>query len=120
MNETRRASHSRPRLEFHNERNQRGPCRRRRLAGTLCSPAENYPNPFNPITVVSSQWTVDSKVRLAVYDLLGREVAVLAEGRYPAGSYSFTFNATKLPSGTYFYRLEAGGNTFVKKMTLLR
>ena len=85
-----------------------------------CALQQNYPNPFNPITVVSSQWTVDSKVRLAVYDLLGREVAVLAEGRYPAGSYSFTFNATKLPSGTYFYRLEAGGNTFVKKMTLLR
>ncbi|MGA9120310.1 MAG: endo-1,4-beta-xylanase [Bacteroidota bacterium] len=87
---------------------------------TVFALSQNFPNPFNPTTVVSSQWTVDSKVRLAVYDLLGREVAVLAEGRYPAGSYSFTFNATKLPSGTYFYRLEAGGNTLVKKMTLLR
>ncbi|MGA9120810.1 MAG: Ig-like domain-containing protein [Bacteroidota bacterium] len=75
---------------------------------------QNYPNPFNPKTVISSQLTVDSRMKLAVYDLLGREVAVLADGRYPAGRYSFTFDATRLASGTYFYRLEAGGKTMVK------
>ncbi|HTY39223.1 MAG TPA: right-handed parallel beta-helix repeat-containing protein, partial [Bacteroidota bacterium] len=52
--------------------------------------AQNYPNPFNPTTVISGQWTADSEVRLVVYDLLGREIAVLANGRYPAGRYTFT------------------------------
>ena len=99
---------------------------------------QNYPNPFNPKTVVScsvppsagrdlvsngvrdGQWTVDSKVRLVVYDLLGREVAVLAEGRYPAGRYSFTFDGSGLASGIYFYRLTAGAFTDVRKMALVR
>jgi len=81
---------------------------------------QNYPNPFNPRTVIRGQWTEDSKVRLVVYDLLGREVAVLANGRYPAGRHSFTFDAQSLSSGTYFYRLVVGGRVFVKKMTLVK
>ncbi len=55
---------------------------------------QNYPNPFNPKTVIRGQGTGDSRMRLAVYDLLGREVAVLANGRYPAGRYSFTFDGS--------------------------
>ncbi len=81
---------------------------------------QNYPNPFNPGTVVSCQWTVDSKVRLVVFDLLGREAAVLANGRYPAGRYSFTFDGSGLASGVYFYRLEAGGHAQTKQMMLLK
>ncbi len=81
---------------------------------------QNYPNPFNPTTVISGQWTVDSKVRLAVYDVLGREVAVLANGGYPAGRYSFTFDGANLASGVYFYRLTAGSFSAVQKMLLVR
>ncbi len=80
----------------------------------------NYPNPFNPTTVVSGQWPVTSVVRLVVYDILGREVAVLANGMYPAGRYSFTFDAKGIASGTYFYRLTAGSFSAVRKMLLVR
>lgn len=81
---------------------------------------QNYPNPFNPTTVVSAQWPVAGVVRLTVYDVLGREVAVLANGRFPAGTYSFTFNARNLSSGVYFYRLTAGSHTATKSMILTK
>ena len=81
---------------------------------------QNFPNPFNPKTVVSGQWTVDSQVRLSVYDVLGREVAVLANGRYPAGRYSFSFDGRNLASGVYFYRLTAGSYSAVRKMLFVR
>ncbi len=88
---------------------------------------QNYPNPFNPTTIISGkltadsrQPTADSRVRLVVYDVLGRVVAVLADGRYPAGKFSFTFDGTKCASGVYFYRLTAGNFTAVRKMTLVR
>ena len=78
---------------------------------------QNYPNPFNPTTAVSAQWSVASDIHLIVFDILGREVAVLANGRYPAGKYSFTFNAKNLASGVYFCRLKA--NDFVQTLKLL-
>ena len=82
--------------------------------------SQNYPNPFNPTTVIRAQWSVTSVVHLGVYDILGREIAVLADGRYAAGRYSFTFDARNLASGTYFYRLEAGGFVATKKLLLLK
>ena len=81
---------------------------------------QNYPNPFNPKTVISGQWTADSYVRLTVFDLLGRSVAVLADGRYPAGKYTFAFDGTNLASGVYFYRLTAGSFSAVRRMLLIR
>ena len=81
---------------------------------------QNYPNPFNPETVISGQWTADSQVKLVVFDVLGRKVATLANGRYPAGRYSFTFDGTNLASGVYFYRLTAGTYSAVRKMLLVR
>ena len=81
---------------------------------------QNYPNPFNPKTLVSGQWTADGWVRLAVYDLLGREITVLANGRYPAGKYTFTFDGTNLASGVYLCRLAAGAHSAVTKMILIR
>jgi len=81
---------------------------------------QNYPNPFNPKTVISGQWPVGSEVRLEVFDILGRSVATLANGRYPAGKYSFTFDGTNLASGVYFYRLTAGSFTAVRKMILTK
>ena len=67
---------------------------------------QNYPNPFNPKTVVRSQTPIASHVKLVVYDILGREVAVLVNERRAAGYYQDTFDASGLSSGVYFYRLE--------------
>ncbi|RPH37683.1 T9SS C-terminal target domain-containing protein, partial [bacterium] len=78
---------------------------------------QNFPNPFNPKTVVSSQLPAAGEVRLAIYDLLGREVAVLVEERRAAGIYHDAFDASGLASGTYLYRLKANG--FVKTRTML-
>ena len=77
--------------------------------------AQNYPNPFNPTTVVSYQLSAASSVKLAVYDMLGREIALLVDEQKPAGEYRVLFDATGLSSGTYHYRLTA---TDGKQMTV--
>jgi hypothetical protein len=69
---------------------------------------QNFPNPFNPTTVISYQLSVDSKADLRIYDLLGREVAVLVNGIVNAGYHELRFDATELTSGVYLYRLHAG------------
>ncbi len=88
---------------------------------------QNYPNPFNPSTnigysvgVVGRQSLVVSNVRLAVYDLLGREVAVLVDAAKTPGRYTVTWDARGRASGVYFYRLTAGGVSETKTMLLLR
>jgi 5'-nucleotidase / UDP-sugar diphosphatase len=81
---------------------------------------QNYPNPFNPKTVVSSQLPVASRVKLVVYDVVGREVAVLANEHRAAGRYEDRFDAAGLASGIYLYRLTAGSFSAVKKMLLLK
>ena len=58
--------------------------------------------------------TADSRIRLVVYDVLGQEVAVLADGRFPAGKFRFTFDGTHFSSGVYFYRLTSGSFTAAK------
>ncbi len=68
----------------------------------------------------SDKWTVTSDVRLEVYDILGRRVATLANGRYLAGKYAFTFNANGCASGVYFYKLTAGTYSATKKMMLVK
>jgi M6 family metalloprotease-like protein len=79
---------------------------------------ENFPNPFNPTTMIRGQWTGGGEVRLVVYDLLGREVAVLANGRYSTGTYTFVFDGTHLASGVYICRLAVGSHTATKAMVL--
>jgi hypothetical protein len=69
---------------------------------------QNYPNPFNPATTIRYELSKTSSVRLSVYDIIGREVAVLVNERKKAGSYGVNFNATGLSSGAYFYRIQAG------------
>jgi hypothetical protein len=89
---------------------------------------QNYPNPFNPSTTI--EYTVGgvgiqasgvSLVRLSVYDVLGRQVAVLVDGAQAAGNYRVTFDASGLPSGVYLYRLSAGSATVqTKTMTIMK
>ncbi len=81
---------------------------------------QNYPNPFNPSTAISYQLPISSKVRLVIYDILGREVATLVNGRQEAGRYSVPFNAASLSSGVYFYRLQASSFVETKKMMLVK
>jgi len=82
--------------------------------------SQNYPNPFNPSTVIGYELSAVSHVTLKVYDVLGREVKTLVDERQTAGNHFVTFNAANLPSGVYFYRLEAGANIAVKKLILVK
>ncbi len=81
---------------------------------------QNYPNPFNPSTKISYSLKNTGKVRLSVFDMLGREVAVLVNSTQNAGVHNVTFSASKLVSGIYMYRLEADNNILSKKMVLMK
>lgn len=81
---------------------------------------QNYPNPFNPKTEIRYRKSEIGKTRLTVYDILGREVAVLVDGVMPVGHHRVTFDASALPSGIYLYRLEAGGEIIQRKMTVVK
>jgi len=82
--------------------------------------AQNFPNPFNPSTQITYQIADGGLVTLKVYDMLGREVRTLVNERQVAGNHSMRFNADALPSGVYFYKLESGNNTQVRKLILLK
>jgi hypothetical protein len=81
---------------------------------------QNYPNPFNPTTIIKYQIPENSFVTLKIYDLLGKEVATLVNKEQTKGFYSTEFNAEKLSSGVYFYRLHAGSFVETRKMILLK
>jgi len=81
---------------------------------------QNYPNPFNPSTTISYQLPIAGQASLKVFDVLGNEVALLINEEKPAGSYEVNFNASKLSSGFYFYKLQAGSFVETKKMILLK
>jgi photosystem II stability/assembly factor-like uncharacterized protein len=81
---------------------------------------DNYPNPFNPSTIISYSIPSASNVKLIIYNALGQSVRVLENGFKNAGNYSITFSATELPSGIYFYKLEAGQLSQIKKMMLIK
>jgi hypothetical protein len=81
---------------------------------------QNYPNPFNASTEIGYQLSEFGTVRLAVYDLLGREVAVLVDETREPGSYQVTVDASQLASGVYVYRLVAGSAVLARKMILAR
>jgi len=87
--------------------------------------SQNYPNPFNPSTVIKYSIPTDvksemSNVKIVVYDILGKEVATLVNAEQKAGNYEVTFNASKLSSGVYFYKLKCNEFFNTKKMVLLR
>lgn len=81
---------------------------------------QNHPNPFNPSTVIGYDLPAESRVLLEVYSVIGERVATLVDGIRPAGAGSAVFEGEGLPTGTYFYRLSAGGTTLVGKMLLAR
>jgi photosystem II stability/assembly factor-like uncharacterized protein len=81
---------------------------------------QNYPNPFNPVTEISYSIPLASLVQLKVYNILGKEISSLVNETKQPGNYHITFNAAALPSGVYFYKLEAGSFTSVKKMILMK
>lgn len=81
---------------------------------------QNYPNPFNPITIIGFTVPNNSPVRLEVFDMTGKSVAVLYNGYKTAGSYNIEFDGSGLNSGIYFYRMQAENYTAVKKMTLIK
>lgn len=82
--------------------------------------SQNYPNPFNPVTNINISIPERSFVKLAVYDMLGREVALLANGDFDAGNYTIDYDASELTSGVYFYTISAGSFTETKKMMLVK
>jgi hypothetical protein len=81
---------------------------------------QNYPNPFNPVTTINFGIPKSSNVKLAVYDLLGREVQVLVNEFVQAGNHSVDFDASNFSSGVYFYTIRSGDFTDTKKMALIK
>lgn len=81
---------------------------------------QNYPNPFNPVTKVKYSVPKQSFVLIKIYDILGREVKTLVNEMKSAGNYEIEFNASHFASGVYFYRMESGEFTDVKKLVLLK
>jgi subtilisin family serine protease len=90
------------------------------LTPKVFSLAQNYPNPFNPSTKIQYSIPKAGIVKMVVYDLLGREVITLVNEHKQAGVYDAIFDGVNLASGIYFYRIEAGDFTAVKKMVLIK
>jgi hypothetical protein len=86
----------------------------------MFSLSQNYPNPFNPMTIISFSLHQRSFVSLKIFDVRGREVSTIVLGELQAGSYARQWNATNMPSGVYFYRLQAGKYRETKKLLLLK
>jgi len=80
----------------------------------------NMPNPFNPETSISFELPEAADVRLSIYNVNGQLVETLAEGLLSAGNHSYTWNAQNMPSGVYFYSLEANGAVQTRKMVLMK
>lgn len=81
---------------------------------------QNYPNPFNPATTISFSIPKSGQVRVSVYNVLGREVSILVNENMNAGVYNVKFDASKLSSGIYFYKIDAEDFSSIKRMTLLK
>ncbi|HRJ86575.1 MAG TPA: T9SS type A sorting domain-containing protein, partial [Ignavibacteria bacterium] len=84
---------------------------------------QNYPNPFNPVTTIRFDLPASSSssmVKLIVYDITGREIAILYNGEYKAGQFETLWDASNLPSGVYYYRLTDGNFNDVKKMVIVK
>ncbi len=87
---------------------------------TQFSLEQNYPNPFNPSTIIRYSIPVEGKVKIKIFDILGREVSTLLDRNHKAGNYSIEFDGSNLSSGIYFYRLRCGNFIETMKMIFLR
>ena len=81
---------------------------------------QNYPNPFNPVTKIKYSVLDKSLIKIKVYDILGREIETLVNQVKVKGIYEIDFRSNYLPSGIYFYRMEAGSFNETKKMMLIK
>ncbi|MCX6162093.1 MAG: T9SS type A sorting domain-containing protein [Ignavibacteriae bacterium] len=90
------------------------------LVPSSYSLSQNYPNPFNPVSKIQYELPRAGVVRLAVYDVMGREIEMLVNERQAAGSYETVWDGTRFASGVYFYRLTAEGYRETRKMLLIR
>ncbi|MCZ7558594.1 MAG: carboxypeptidase regulatory-like domain-containing protein [Bacteroidia bacterium] len=81
---------------------------------------QNYPNPFNPSTAIAFTLPKQTRAMLRVFNLLGQEIAVIANGTFNAGTHAVTWNADGVPSGIYLYRLEADGKVLTRRMMLTK
>jgi hypothetical protein len=82
--------------------------------------SHNYPNPFNPSTKIKYSIPQSSNVVIKVFDILGNKIETLVDGEKPIGTYEITWDADNLPTGVYFYRLQAGSFVETKKMVLMK
>ncbi|MBL0174419.1 MAG: T9SS type A sorting domain-containing protein [Ignavibacteria bacterium] len=81
---------------------------------------QNFPNPFNPATTLTFSVPTALTVSLRVYNLLGQDIATLVNGKVEAGTHTVDFDASALPSGTYYYRLQSGSTVLTRTMTLMK
>jgi hypothetical protein len=81
---------------------------------------QNFPNPFNPYTIISFSLADKQYVKLKIYDLTGSEIKTLISGEYEPGIYKIEFNGSDLSSGVYFYRITAGNFSESKKLQVLK
>ncbi len=81
---------------------------------------QNYPNPFNPVTKIKFTLASNEYTTLKVYDIIGKEITTLVNNQMEKGHYEINFDASNLPSGVYFYTLNAGGYKETRKMILMR
>lgn len=81
---------------------------------------QNYPNPFNPSTRIDFSIPMETNVKISVYNLIGQKIAEVVNSKFAAGNHSVDFNASKLSSGIYLYKIEAENFTSTKKMQLIK
>jgi hypothetical protein len=81
---------------------------------------QNYPNPFNPSTMIKFSLPEEQNVKITVYNVLGKEVATIASGKFKDGNHSVIFDGSKFVSGQYFYTISAGKFTQIRKMLLIK
>jgi hypothetical protein len=81
---------------------------------------ENYPNPFNPRTIINYELPITSEVELSIYNLLGQKIITLISEKQSAGKYEVEFNGQEFPSGVYLYKIQTENWQAVKKMILIK